>query len=160
MKTAKSLILKGVTSYWQKTWDTSQDGHHLKIFQPQVNLKPSHLFITNRSEQLTIHHLRLGRSKLNGHDPIDKKELKEKLCSNCNEVEDTSHFLLKCSIFSAPRRLLFLHIEDVYNTYNIPMKHRIYDELILGDNPSIPKNARDKILQYVIEFINKTKRFK
>ena len=111
MKSAKSSILEGIKSYWQKSWNICHDGHHLKLFQPSVVLKPSYLFITNRKEQLYIHHLRLGRSNLNGHDPIRKRETKDKLCETCMEIEDTSHFLLKCSIFSIQQRLLFLNID-------------------------------------------------
>ena len=158
MKSAKSSILEGIKSYWQKSWNICHDGHHLKLFQPSVVLKPSYLFITNRKEQLYIHHLRLGRSNLNGHDPIRKRETKDKLCETCMEIEDTSHFLLKCSRFSIQRRLLFLNIDAVYNNYNVPTNYRIFNELILGDNPSIPKNASLEILQHIINFVKTTKR--
>ena len=158
MKAAKSLILQGIKLYWQKMWDTSPDGYHLKLFQPSVNLRPSYLFITNRREQLHIHHLRLGRSKLNDQDPIQKKERKDKLCNTCMEIEDTSHFLLKCTRYSIERRVLFLNIDEIYNRYNIASKDRIYNELILGDNSFIPKNASLEILQHVINYVKMTKR--
>ena len=156
MKAAKSFILQGIKLYWQKMWNTSPDGYHLKLFQPSVNLRPSYLFITNRREQLHIHHLRLGRSKLNDQDPIQKKERKDKLCNICMEIEDTSHFLLKCTRYSIERRVLFLNIDEIYNRYNIASKDRIYNELILGDNSFIPKNASLEILQHVINYVKMT----
>ena len=152
------FILQGIKLYWQKMWDASPDGYHLKLFQPSVNLRPSYLFITNRREQLHIHHLRLGRSKLNDQDPIQKKERKDKLCNICMEIEDTSHFLLKCTRYSIERRVLFLNIDEIYNRYNIASKDRIYNELILGDNSFIPKNASLEILQHVINYVKMTKR--
>ena len=160
MKSAKTSILHGIKLYWQKKWNQSQDGNHLKLFQPIVNLRPCYLFISNRREQLNLHHLRLGRSNLNGQDPANKTSLPEKLCEECMEIEDTHHFILKCSRFSAQRRLLFLNIETVYDTYNIPPNHRIFNELILGDNPGITKKASLEIMQHVINYIDATKRLK
>ena len=76
------------------------------------------------------------------------------------EIEDTHHFILKCSRFSAQRRLLVLSIETVYDTYNIPPNHRIFNELILGDNPGITKKASLEIMQHVVNYIDATKRLK
>ena len=95
-KAIKSKILNNIISYWQRLWTSCNDGDHLKNLQPQVSLISSVKQLPNRKEQLLLHHLRLGRSDLNGQDPINRKDLQTKLCADCNEVENTSHYFLRC----------------------------------------------------------------
>ena len=98
-KAIKSKILNNIINYWQRLWTSCNDGDHLKNLQPQVSLISSVKQLPNRKEQLLLHHLRLGRSDLNGQDPINRKDLQTKLCADCNEVENTSHSLLCCQKF-------------------------------------------------------------
>ena len=137
----------------------SNNGDHLKNIQPTVAMKSSIKLMKNRKEQLLLHHLRLGRSKLNGQDPIDRKDYDSKLCEECKEVENTSHFLLSCQKFSIQRYQLFNEVDQIYNEFNIRQVHRRFDEFILGENQDIPKSANQKILFAVLSYIKNTNRF-
>ena len=135
------------------------DGYHLKLYQPSVSLKTSINQLSNRKEQINLHHLRLGRSSLNSQDPIHRKELKDKLCDFCDDIEDTAHFLLHCQRYSAQRHKLKNELEAIYNQYNVAKEHRQYNELILSDNNAISQAANSNILKVILQFIRDTKRF-
>ena len=67
---------------WQMTWDNSQTGHHLKEIQHKVTQQTNDSLPKSRNLQVIFHQLRIGRSDLNGQDPINKKEEEEKKCTN------------------------------------------------------------------------------
>ena len=150
MKSAKAKILSGILNYWQKTWSSCTDGYHLKLYQPSVSLKTSINQMSNRKEQINLHHLRLGRSSLNNQDPIHRKERKDKLCDSCDDIEDTAHFLLHCHRFSAQRHELNNELEAIYNLHNVAKEHRHYNELILSDKNAISQAANSNILKAVL----------
>ena len=79
---------------WQMTWDNSKTGHHLKEIQQKVSQQTYDSLPKNRHLQVIFHQLRIGRSNLNGQDPINKKEEEEKKCIKCGAKEDTRHFIL------------------------------------------------------------------
>ena len=113
-------------NYWQKTWSSCTDGYHLKLYQPSVSLKTSINQLSNRKEQINLHHLRLGRSSLNNQDPIHRKERKDKLCDSCDDIEDIAHFLLHCHRFSAQCHELNNELEAIYNLDNVAKEHHHY----------------------------------
>ena len=109
---AKNIILNGAMEHWQKKWTISTTGQHLKNIQTRVSLGNSSKCLKSRKSQISLHQIKLGRSDLNGQDPINKKQLNEKLCIFCNCVEDTEHYILFCHRYSCQRCNMFLQIES------------------------------------------------
>ena len=56
--------LKRVIRYWQKKWNNSETGCHLKNIQPSVSLGNSSKCLKTRSAQVALHQVKIGRSKL------------------------------------------------------------------------------------------------
>ena len=78
LKSIKKAIQKKTMQTWQMTWDNSQTGHHLKEIQHKVTQQTNDSLPKSRNLQVIFHQLRIGRSDLNGQDPINKKEEEEK----------------------------------------------------------------------------------
>ena len=121
-----------------------------------------------------------GNSLLNIHNPIGVKYLKKlrlnfshlnehkfyhdftdtvnPLCYCNTETETTSHYLLRCHLFSEQRTKLF---ENLKNLDNILLSH-CDDELpqiLLYGSHKFSSSVNNKILSLTIEFLESTKRF-
>ena len=79
----------------------------LCVFFFSVSLKTNINQMSNRKEQINLHHLRPGRSSLNNQDSIHCKEHNDKLCNSCEDIEDTAPY------FTVPDSML--------NVMNSPM---------------------------------------
>ena len=128
----------------------------LEQTKEEVDLKnqPSYFFITNRKDQLYIHYVLEEAIWMATIQFARKRQTVRNMFGNWRYFS----FPFKCRMFSIQRRLLFLNIDAVYNNYNISSKYRIFNVLILGDNPPIPKNASLEILQHIVNFVRTTKR--
>ena len=158
-KNAKKIILNSVIEHWQKKWTYSTTGSHLKNIEPKVHLGNTSKSIKNRAAQVALHQLRIGRSALNGQDPIDKKNVDEKLCSFCNTIEDTEHYFLHCIRYSHLRLKMFMEIESfVIDEKNLTTK--ITNNLgFLSHNENLSQHTRENILSAITRFIIESKRF-
>ena len=120
LKNVKKIILDSAMSHWQKKWNYSETGSHLKEIQPNVYLGNSPRCIQSRLSQITLHQVKIGRSKLNNQDPINKNKIEEKMCTTCKVPEDTEHFFLHCNRYITQRHFLFSNIEAILHEKNIP----------------------------------------
>ena len=142
----------------QKKWTNSETGSHLKSIQPTVSLGNSSKCLKSRSAQVALHQVKIGRSKLNNQDPINKKELQEKLCNYCNVPEDTEHYFLQCPRYEPQRRTMFLEIESTLNDKNLSRKILGKNLQFLSENKNLSKSTREQILRSIEIFLRETKR--
>ena len=158
LKIAKNIIKSLAIEHWQKKWRYSTTGSHLKNIQQIVSVGSSTKYLKNRKTQISLHQIKIGRSRLNGQDPINKKERTEKLCCVCNTFEDTEHFMLHCQRYSIQRREMFLKIEATLEENNLS-NHEITNSLLfLAENKTLPSKARGEIYMAIGNFIETTKR--
>ena len=158
LKTAKKAILESAMEHWQKKWNYSETGSHLKAIQPTVSLGNSSKCLKSRPAQIALHHAKIGRSNLNNQDRINKKEFQEKLCLHCNVPEDTEHYFLQCQRYESQRRTMFLAIESTLNEKNIPRKMLRNNLNFLSENKDLSKSTREQILYAIELFLRETKR--
>ncbi len=67
--------------------------------------------------RISAHSLMIEKGRhLNPKLPIDQR-----ICTMCplNEIEDESHFMLKCTYYSIPRLKMLSDISEAYNIKNI-----------------------------------------
>ena len=131
---AKNIIKSLAIEHWQKKWRYSTTGSHLKNIQQIVSVGSSTKCLKNRKTQISLHHIEIGQSKLNGQDPINKKGRTEKLCCLCNTIEDTEHFMLHCHRYCTQRREMFLKIEATLEENNISSHEITNSILFLAEN--------------------------
>ena len=155
METAKKLTNETISKHWQRIWDTSTTGDHLKSIQPDVTVKKQIYSVAKRKIQLVVHQIKIGRSILNNQDPIHKKEKSQKLCDNCDRIEDTQHFMLECSAYIMQRQTLQQTISHISQTYNIKKELVPKGIEILAQNPGIPKKAIKEIMKVIETYIDR-----
>ena len=158
LKTAKKIIIDSAMEHWQKKWTNSETGCHLKSIQPTVSLGNSSKCLKSRSAQVALHQVKIGRSKLNNQDPINRKELQDKLCDYCNVPEDTEHYFLQCPRYEPQRRTMFLEIESTLNDKNLSRKILGKNLQFLSENKNLSKSTREQILCSIEIFLRETKR--
>ena len=101
---------------------------------------------------------KIGRSKLNNQDSINKKELQDKLCENCNVSEDTEHYFLNCPRYESQRRTrMFLEIDSILNDKNLSKKILDNNLQCLSENKNLSKSAREQILCAIELFLREKK---
>ena len=131
--------------YWQKKWNNSETGCHLKAIQPTVSLGNSSKCLKLRSAQVVLHQVKIGRSELNNTitNTINKKELQDKLCDSCNVPEDTEHYSLQCPRYESQRRTMFLAIKSILNDNNLSRNFLGKDLQFLSENKNLSKSTRE-----------------
>ena len=70
-------------------------------------MEPYLLMITNKESRRKLSKLRCGNHDLAIETARKKQAVEERLCLNCNKVEDELHFLMKCELFTAVREKFF-----------------------------------------------------
>ena len=91
--------------------------------------KPSLLYnVGSRRNQIMHCRLRLGCSSLN-HDLHRKNIIDSPLCT-CNAIENASHFLMICPLYSAQRQRCFSHIPCALTLQNLLFgdEHLTFDQ--------------------------------
>ena len=105
--------------------------------------------------------MRVGLSKLNFHKfRHNFKDTINPMCPINDGIEDTEHFLLRCSSFTEYRRSLLAGANDVLQTYGYfeSLGSNILQVLLYGDK-NLPLEANALILNLTIKFILETERF-
>ena len=93
-----------------------------------------------------LSHLRLGFSHLNQHRfRYNFQDCLNPLCSSNKEIEDTSHYLLHCHIFSYHCIYLMNSAKSACDNFE-PMPHNVKKDLLLfRDSPS--DENKNKVIQ-------------
>ena len=103
--------------------------------------------------------LRVGLSPLKAHMKAHRfKEIQNDTCSCGNGVENTTHFLLECPLFSPKRNNLFVNVSGIWTAFpdqSLPCQVHF---LLYGLN-SLNNSKNSIILNETIDFIIKTGRF-
>ena len=86
LKAVKQMILEATLEKWQKAWDLSNTGKHMKEIETTLSTSVKHSLPESRLMQKTFHRLRIGRVPLNDQDPSDKKSREEKRCDSCGAI--------------------------------------------------------------------------
>ena len=60
--------------HWQKKQTYCETGSHLRAIQPTVSLGNSSKCLKSRPATIALQHVKIGRTKLNNQDPINKKK--------------------------------------------------------------------------------------
>ena len=102
--------------------------------------------------RLNLSHLREHKFNHNFQDTINP------LCSCSLETESTSHFLWRCSIFSAYRRTLLDNVIEIVGSISNLTDSELIDLLLYGDK-SFSTDVNTNILKCTIVFLKETGRF-
>ena len=103
-----------------------------------------------------LNRLRLNFSHLNEHNFHHNFRDRVNPLRCCNtETETTSHYLLRCHLFSEQRTKL---LENLKNLDNTLLSH-CDDEILLYGLHKFSSSVNNKILPLTIEFLESTKRF-
>ena len=123
MKTEKvGLLLKDrLENQYIQLWDNkAKSSPKLEVLYSlkQNNYKESHYLklVQNINDRKLLTKLRIGCSKLNGHKFQNQNSSLN--CIYCeNELEDTSHFLLKCKYYKISRDLFIQEMCSIYPSF-------------------------------------------
>ena len=134
-----------------------------KIYHPLlVFCKTEENSLFNAPNPIGVKHLnmlRLNFSHLNGHRfQHNFRDTVNPLCCCNTETETTSHYLLRCHLFSEERTKL---LENLKNLDNILLSHCDDERLriLLCGSHKFSSSVNNKILSLTIEFLESTKRF-
>ena len=158
LKHAKSMILDAAIEHWQRKWNISETGHHLKNIQANVSLGNSSKCLTNRKAQIILHQIKIGRSQLYAQDPISRTTIQDKLCTWCRVPEDTEHYMLECAKFSKHRYDMFMNIELALSKQNVNVRDLRKNLTFLAENKTLSKATREEIMFSIALFLKNTKR--
>ena len=106
-----------------------------------------------------LNRLRLNFSHLNEHKfHHNFRDTVNPLCCCNTETETTSHYLLRCHLFSEQRTKL---LENLKNLDNTLLSHRDDEllQILLYGSHKFSSSVNNKILSLTIEFLESTKRF-
>ena len=128
----------------------------LKFVRPVANsvfdiINPYGLKLLTRL-RLGLSHLRYHKFRHNFQDCINP------ICDCDLEIETTTYFLLRCSLFQSARQSLLMNIKKIDE--NILKKHDelITETLLYGDD-RFDLSCNKSIISSIIEFIVSTERF-
>ena len=128
----------------------------LNFFRP----KPSLSFQGNNQGLTFLTRLRVGFSHLREHKLrhgfVDTDDPFCTCC--CNSIEDTEHYLLHCSNFSACRLSLFNDLRNI-DVNLIPFNTSIMTLILLYGHPDFKHEVNCKIFDSVIKYIFSTNCF-
>ena len=118
---------------------------HLKQHRATV---PKYFYTGNRKSQILHTRLRLGCSSLN-YDLFLKNIVESPLC-RCGDIENTEHFFLRCTLYSAQRVELLRHVSE-YCTVTL--------DILLKGNALLSIESNQDIFVAVQNYITSTNRF-
>jgi len=83
-----------------------------------------------------------------------------KFCDHCdgNKIEDTEHYLLKCSGYTTPRITLLLNVKHIYPGINITLLRDLAKIIIEGSN-DLSTVMNQELFTHVYKSIKSTHRF-
>ena len=103
--------------------------------------------------------LRLGLSPLRAHKWNHHfRDITSNKCMCNNGIEDTSHFLFNCSLFTTQRLSLLANVGEILHTYNLDHMYNQPSLYLYGDK-NISKDDNKRILMSTIRFLKDSKRF-
>ena len=110
-----------------------------------------------------IYQLRVGLSPLREHK--NRHNFLDTPCGFCScgtGTESTEHFLLKCPLFTAPRKILFETV-NLFIAGELPCMHNLENssliEILLYGHESLSPYQNKGVLNATINNIRKTERF-
>ena len=109
---------------------------------------PKYFYTGNRKSQILHTRLRLGCSSLN-YDLFLKNIVESSLC-RCGDIENTEHFFLRCTLYSAQRVELLRHVSE-YCTVTL--------DILLKGNALLSIESNQDIFVAVQNYITSTNRF-
>ena len=102
--------------------------------------------------RLKLSHLREHKFRHNFRDTINP------LCSCCNDVESTSHYLLRCPLHASNRRTLYDNVTQVLGQIPNLSDDNLVNLFLYGnDDYSAEQNA--SVLKCTIAFLKSSERF-
>ena len=106
-----------------------------------------------------LNRLRLNFSHLNEHKfRHGFRDTLNPICECNSEVETTSHYLLRCHLFSTQRSKLLDNINQLDNTILTLSDKEITDILLFG-SPTFSFFTNNNVLAVTIDFLKSTNRF-
>ena len=103
-------------------------------------MEPYLLTITNKESRRKLSKLRCGNQDLaieTGH--YKKQVVEERLCLNCNKLEDKLHFLTECELFTIVREKFFKDLSEIDPNLKSDDKKQIFISFMSTDNCIIVK---------------------
>ena len=104
--------------------------------------------------------LRVGHSDLRAHRFRKNFNCPSPVCSCDGGDETTDHYLMCCSLYDTPRRILFVKISEILKTPLSSIPPSELGQILLYGKPSLSMLENRNILLATIKFIRQSKRFK
>ena len=96
--------------------------------------------------RVSSHHLMIEKGR---HHTI-KLDIDERLCLNCNKVEDEIHFLVDCPLYSLERIKFYQQIDMNYHITNIENSKTVFCLLMNLEN----KKHLEKLGEFIYSSFN------
>ena len=153
---------------WNKLSPETRKIDSLKKFKENIlkDIKPEPKSIFNLHDPdgvKFIYQLRVGLSPLREHK--NRHNFLDTPCGFCScgtGTESTEHFLLKCPLFTAPRKKLF-ETADLFIEGKLSRMHTLENssliEILLYGHESLNPYQNKGVLNATIDYIRKTERF-
>ena len=112
------------------------------LFKQKFSMEPYLLMITNKESRRKLSKLRCGNLDLAIETGRYKKQaVEERLCLNCNKVEDELHFLMECELFTIVREKFFKDLLEIDPNLKSDDKKQMFISLMSTDNCFIVKKV-------------------
>ena len=99
------------------------------LIKPNYAMEPYLLCVTNREKRQCMSKLRCSNHSLAIEVGRHKKlQVNERLCSNCNEIEDEIYFISNCALFDTVRKKFLQEISEMDQTFSQLDDEESYDK--------------------------------
>ena len=110
------------------------------LLKQKFSMEPYLLMITNKGSGRKLSKLRCGNHDLAIKTARYKKQaVEERLCLNCNKVEDELHFLMECELFTIVWEKFFKDLLEIDPNLKSDDKKQMFISLMSIDNCFIVK---------------------
>ena len=118
---------------WQKRWDDSHAKYPIKMHAVQPIIAPHHLSGLTRKEEVIIHRLRIGHTRLTQAYKFQQRGPNKQApsCHFCYDPEETltvNHLLIECTEFRHVRRRYY-HAPDLQHLFENTSPRQIFNFL-------------------------------
>ncbi len=163
LKDAKRVLQKQLLTIWQRQWDTQSDGRFTYSLLPIVKLRSinkSHGKVL-RGAEVRLNRLQTGHTMLRAHHLSQSLDRRlgnpiNTMCDCLQGPQDTKHLLLECPLLKCERDVLTNNVAEAILKHSDCNVNKLSLELLLGDIPGVPHEAKVAVRREVIKFLAAT----
>ena len=119
----KKVIRDFIKTKWQKHWDKKHGDRPNKLHEIMSEIKPFHTYNLNRKEEIIIHRIRIGHTRLSHKYLMEDPLKREPPCNYCyDEQLSIKHIMIECPHFNRVRSKYF-NVGDMHKLFQkIPLR--------------------------------------